>query len=142
MYFTYINLVMNDDKVFYKGNLLKDAEAEHEKHRGWVVGRFMSGARKTNHIEIKYWNLKKGGSFTHPRSKQKEAVHCVIVLKGRLRGEVDGEEVILDKYDYLVIPPKIYSNVILDIFEDVEGITIKAPSIEDDKIPPFNSILK
>lgn len=124
---------MNDS--FYQGNLQHDYDHYHEKkHQGWVVGKFMSGVRHTDQVEVKFWKYQKGAASGHPYKMQKVAVECTFILKGKVRGEITGQEITLREGDYVVIPPQTANNLVMEILEDVEGLTLKAPSDPSDKV--------
>ena len=120
---------------FYKGNLRYDYEHYHEKkHQGWVVGKFMTGVRQTDQVEVKFWKYKKGEHSGHPYKMQKTAVECTFILKGQVQAEIEGKKITLQTGDYVVIPPQTVNNLVLEIVEDVEGLTLKAPSDPTDKV--------
>ena len=118
------------NEKFYLGNYHKDAE----KRQGWFVGHFIEkGSRKTDKVEIKYWKFKQGKT-NHKKKIQSRSTEITIILRGKIDGEVAGKRIKLKTGEYIVIPPKIVNNFPINTYEDVEGITIKAPSIPGDKI--------
>lgn len=120
-------------KNYYKGDSHEDYENEYEKHQGWLVGEFMEGVRKTDKVEIKFWKFKKGEVVSgHPKI-QRVAIECILIIEGIIKGKLDGEEVVLKAGDYLVVLPGV-NNDISSVVEDVKGLTIKAPSIPNDKM--------
>jgi mannose-6-phosphate isomerase-like protein (cupin superfamily) len=122
--------------TYYHGNFYNDSE-EHPESRGWIVGQFLDvgkGARKTEKVEIKFWKFRKGEDTKHTSKHQKSALECTLILKGRVSGEIDGEAVVLEENDYVVIPPGIENNFPTQILEDVVGLTIKAPSVQGDDV--------
>lgn len=42
---------------YYSGNYYKISEKEFKKHKGWLVGEFMEGFRRTKAVEIKFWKI-------------------------------------------------------------------------------------
>lgn len=112
---------------FYIGKFKEDASQKE----GWIVGSFAEGARKTDKIEVKYWEFPKGPT-THKSKTQKQAIECTIILEGKMKGFIGEEKIELQAGDYVVIPPGIKSNFPEYVLEDVKGITIKSPSIKDD----------
>lgn len=126
-------------KNYYKGSFYKDHDREYALRRGWLVGEFMTGVRKTDKVEIKFWRFKTSDNPNHPRKYQKTAIECFFIIKGKLEAEVAGDKVILSAGDYMVIPPEVPSNAILKILEDVEAFTIKAPSVAEDKVEVYKT---
>lgn len=105
------------------------------------MGRFMAGkgvddARNTDKFEIKFWKFKKGEDAKHLPKCQKTATECTFILKGKIAGEIASQPVVLEAGEYVVIPPGIVSNFPKTVIEDVEGLTIKAPSAEGDTVRP------
>jgi mannose-6-phosphate isomerase-like protein (cupin superfamily) len=125
-----------DHLNYYQGNIDNDRERELQNRKQWLVGRFLDGHRSTEAFALKYWKFKKGEPINHPTKYEELATECDIILEGSVKGHIDGEEVILRKGDYVVIPPKVTSNLIEELLTDeVVGITIKAPSL-----PPEDSV--
>jgi mannose-6-phosphate isomerase-like protein (cupin superfamily) len=119
---------------YYKGNYYDDYRNEYVEHRGWLVGEFMECFRKTSAVEIKFWKFKKNEKVEHEKKLQSKAIECTFILKGRIKGEIDGKEIVLSGGDYVIIPSLVINNFPKKILEDVEGLTIKAPSNTTDKI--------
>ena len=109
--------------TYHKGNYKQDAPA----HRGWFVGTFMEeGATHTRDVEIKYWEFPVGP--TAHDTKVSAIFECTIILAGKTRANIDGEEVILSAGDYIAIEPGTPNNLVAEILEPATGFTIKAPS--------------
>lgn len=116
---------------YYKGNFRQDRE--NDGKNGWLVGRFMEHYRHTEKMGVKFWTFSKGEEKGHKLKYEKEAVECSIIIKGKVRGKIDDREIIFEAGDYVVIPAKIRSNMIMEVLEGpVEGFTIKAPSMPID----------
>jgi quercetin dioxygenase-like cupin family protein len=112
--------------TYYIGDFRKDAV--NGPNRGWIVGTFMPDVpRKNDELEIKYWEFKAGEDTKHPM-KISSTIECVLILKGKTKCLVDGEEKTLKAGDYIVIKPGTPSNAAIEILEDVVAVTIKAPS--------------
>lgn len=110
---------------FYIGNFKNDAETSG--HKNWFIGEFIKeGARKTKAVEIKYWEFESGQ--TSHKTKIQGTIECTIILKGEIEGEVDGQEIKLQKGDYVVIKPGTPNNLVKHVVSLVKGLTIKAPS--------------
>lgn len=123
---------------YYRGNLHEDREREPERN-GWLIGQFMNEKkldyRGTDKMAIKFWQFKKGQITNHKTKYQKFATECTVILKGKIKARIGSEEMILLAGEYIVLPPNTISNLALEILEDAEGMTIKAPScIPDDTI--------
>jgi len=114
---------------YYKGNFNNDYKKEFSKKRGWLVGRFQDGYRKTEKVAIKFWKFKKGEGEEHTCKYEERATECTFIFKGEVKGIIDGKNVLLKTGDYVVIPPKIKSNMIMEVIKPTEGLTIKAPSL-------------
>lgn len=113
---------------YYKGNTHKDYEREYSERWGWLIGRFMKGERKTTKVAVKFWKFEKGKNTNHEFKFQKIATECTFILKGKIRAQIGSKKMILKAGDYVVIPPRIKSNLAIRALENTEGITIKAPS--------------
>ncbi|PIR68626.1 hypothetical protein COU49_00160 [Candidatus Nomurabacteria bacterium CG10_big_fil_rev_8_21_14_0_10_35_16] len=125
--------VLKNNMNYYKGNFHEDRERELKERNGWIVGRFLDGYRHTEKIGIKFWKFNKGEEGEHTLKYEKEAIECTFVLKGKVRGIVDGTEIIFKAGDYIVIPAKIQSNMIVEVIDEpIEGFTIKGPSLPKD----------
>ena len=104
-----------------------DYKQDAPNHRGWFIGTFIeSGAAKTDDVEIKYWEFPIGAT-THD-TKTSAIFECTIILSGRCRGVVDGQDIELKAGDYIAIPPDTPNNLVVEIIEPTSGFTIKAPS--------------
>jgi len=108
---------------FTVGSYKNDAPA----HRGWFVGTFIEqGAARTGDVEIKYWEFPLGP--TSHETKVSAIFECTLLLTGRTRAVIDGQEVILSAGDYIAIEPGTPNNTVVEILESASGLTIKAPS--------------
>jgi len=124
---------------YYKGNFYQDRERECSIRKGWLLGQFMNekenDKRGTDKVAIKFWQFKKGKPTNHEPKYQRFAVECTFILKGKIKAQIDSNEIMLVAGDYVVIPANIISNLALEVLEDAEGLTIKAPScIPDDTV--------
>lgn len=116
---------MNAD--YYLGCYTEDATGS--PNRGWLVGTFMeAGPRKTEQVEVKYWEFKTGQDPKQGRLKTSSTIECTFVLKGETKCLINGDEVRLKAGDYIVIPPGLANNTVAEIIADAAGITVKAPS--------------
>ncbi len=112
-------------KSFYHGSYRDDGL--NDPNRGWIVGKFKDEPpRKNDALEIKYWEYKIGPT-DHP-TKVSSIIECTFLLKGKIRGIIDEQEVVLNAGDYIVIEPGIVNNVVVEVLEDAQALTIKAPS--------------
>ena len=115
---------MNDS--YYIGAYRDDAL--NGPNRGWIVGTFIENLpRKNNEVEIMYWEFKAGEDTNHPM-KVSSIIECTLILKGKTKCMIDGNETVLKAGDYIVIKPGVPNNTVSEVLEDVAGITIKAPS--------------
>jgi mannose-6-phosphate isomerase-like protein (cupin superfamily) len=120
-----------EPKRYYKGEYKEDSK----EHGGWIVGRFLDDVRKTETMEVKYWEFKKGEEGKHLMKFQLHATECNFIIEGKVRGVIDGNPITLEAGDYVLVKPGAVSNFIEEvIIEPVRGITIKAPSLEGDTI--------
>lgn len=115
---------------YYKGNFYQDRDNELTRNNGWLVGRFMDGYRHTKKVSIKFWKFNKREEAKHGLKYEREATECTFILKGSVRGIIDDQKIIFQAGDYVVIPAKIKSNMIIEVLDEpAEGLTIKAPSL-------------
>jgi|GEM_PF-852865 len=113
---------------YYLGKLNEDAAVRPESG-GWVVGHFMSRARRTPAVELKYWEIRELGRTRHGWKRESTAVECTVVLTGKVKAWLEGQTVELEGGDYVVIQPGVYNNTVVEALEvPATGITIKAPS--------------
>ena len=111
---------------YYVGNFKSDST--NDPNNGWLVGSFKEyGPRKTNDVEIKYWEYKKGENVKS-YLKVSSIIECTFILKGSTKCLIDDDEIILNQGDYIVINPGVKNNTVSEILDDVQGLTIKAPS--------------
>jgi len=94
---------------FYCGDFAKDARNAPRLvpavTKGWIVGHFMPpGIRRTNKMAVKYWEFA-SGQTPHGAKVETEAIECTLILKGRVKGWIDGESVELSEGQYFVVPP-------------------------------------
>jgi len=109
--------------TYYKGDYKTDAPT----HRGWVVGTFMEDfPRKTDKVEIKYWE-EKPGSNNHT-AKTSAIIECTFVLEGKCKGFAGNDTIEMKAGDYIVISPGTPNNLLEEVYEPTRGFTIKAPS--------------
>lgn len=112
-------------KPYYLGSYRDDGL--NDPHRGWIVGTFKDEApRKNEAVEIKYWEFPVGPT-DHP-FKTSSIIECTFILKGKAKGIVNGEEVVMQAGDYVVIEPGTPNNIPTEVLEDIVGLTVKAPS--------------
>lgn len=117
------------NQKFYIGNYKKDAK----RKGGWFIGYFMGNEpRRTENFEVKYWEFPPGKT-DHEKKIQFTATEFTVILRGRIDGVIDGERIKLEAGEYVVIPPQIENGFPDNVFEYVEGLTIKIPSKENDK---------
>lgn len=111
---------------YYIGDFRDDAL--NGPNRGWILGTFKQDEpRKNDAVEVKYWERKAGEAPNHP-TKVSATIECTLILKGKTRCMVDGQETTLKAGDYIVIQPGTPNNTVVEVLEDAAGITIKAPS--------------
>lgn len=121
-------------KKHYISSLEKDYSGENE----WLIGHFFKDSRRTDKIELKYWKFDVKTKKKHAPKLQKQSAEITILLKGKIRGYIENSKITLsatekDK-DYVFIPAGLVSNLVEEVLEDAEGITIKAPSTEYDTL--------
>ena len=115
--------------MFCKGNF----KIRSKEKGGWFVGWFMDCCERSEDIEIKYWEFEPGIP-KHDRKYQKQCTEITLILKGKIEGIVEGERIKLEAGDYVMIPPRVKNGFPDNVFEYAEGITIKFPSIFNDKV--------
>jgi quercetin dioxygenase-like cupin family protein len=109
---------------FYIGKYKEDGR----DNGGWFLGFYAKGHfRKTNKLEMKYWEMKKG---KNPENKalSHDLPEYTVILKGKLNGVIGGKNIELQAGDYIVVGANVPHRYPVDIFEDVEALTFKAPS--------------
>lgn len=117
-----------ENQKFHIGNYKEDAK----RKGGWFIGHFMDNSRRSEDIEIKYWEFA-SGKADHKKKRQKRSWEITLILKGKIDGIIKGERIKLEVGDYVIIPPGVESGFPENVLEYVEGLTIKFPSIKNDK---------
>jgi mannose-6-phosphate isomerase-like protein (cupin superfamily) len=119
--------------TFYTGSYRKDGL--EGPNRGWILGEFMADTpRKNSAVEIKYWEFTKDEAINHI-AKVSSIIECTLILKGSVKGLIDGKEVTLKEGDYFVVEPGVPNNVPTEVIENCAGLTVKAPSDPTAKKP-------
>jgi quercetin dioxygenase-like cupin family protein len=112
--------------AYYVGSYKNDAL--HGPNNGWIAGSFIAEPpRKNDAVEIKYWEFKAGSVTGHP-VKVSSIIEVTLVIKGKVRSMIDGQELILKAGDYVIIKPGVENNLQVEILDDTEALTVKAPS--------------
>lgn len=105
---------------------------EYPENRGWFVGTFMEKAPvKTDALEAKFWRFPEGRTDHAPKI-QRLATELTILLKGKIRGFVGEDPVELSAGQFIVMPPGLKNNIVEEVLEAAEGISIKSPSLPED----------
>lgn len=114
-----------DDHV--RGSLAGDAMAIGR--RGWVVGAFFESVdvRFSRDLEVKYGEFAQGADPGHP-AKVSSTTEFTFILSGAVRAVVGSDELILSQGDYVLIHPGTPNNTVLEVLEDAQILTVKAPS--------------
>ena len=114
--------------LFRTGDFRKDAKRFDKND--WFVGSFLNeGPGKTELLEIKYWEYQRKDK-PKPRMKTSCTLECTLILRGKVRGTINGENVTLCDGEYAVIQPGVPNAIPQKVLSEcVEGLTIKAPSI-------------
>lgn len=116
--------------MFYKGNY----KLESKEKGGWFVGWFMDNLRRSENLEIKYWDFKKGEEIEHPLKVQRNATEYTLIFKGRIKGRIRDQVMTLGEGEYIIINPGVVNNLVEKVLEDTKGLTIKVPSEENDTV--------
>ena len=119
-----------ESQKFYIGNYKK----ESERKKGWFAGWFMDGLRQSKDLEIKYWTFKETKNPSHELKVQRNSTEYTFIITGEIIGRVEGEKINLKTGDYIIIRPGTVNNLVEEVAEDVIGITIKAPSLQNDTV--------
>jgi len=110
---------------YYKGLYREDGLKG--PNSGWLVGRFKDEPPlKNDAVEIKYWEYQTGPA--EHDTKVSSIIECTFILKGVVEGMINGDTLTLREGDYIVIEPGTPNNLVINVLEDVTGLTVKAPS--------------
>lgn len=101
------------------------------KHKGWFIGSFLdkNNPCSTDKIEVLYREHKKGD--TDELHFHKLKIEVVIILKGKIRFNVNGKDIILRAGDFLFLD--INNIVSSEFLEPTKIFVIHSPSIPNDK---------
>ena len=123
--------------MFYKRYTIGSFLDNQETTGGWFIGRFIPKhcLEYDKNVEISVKILPKhwGKSNEHARHYHQKAKEIGIIIKGKVTVEFDGNRLSLRRGDYYVLSPGCVEKY-LDVKEPLELVTIKIPSIPDDKI--------
>jgi quercetin dioxygenase-like cupin family protein len=101
-------------------------------YRGWMMGAFVEeeSLRRFAHLEMKFVEVDAG--WSQPPHFSKTATTVVIVLEGTHHKRIGGEKVLMERWDYAIIPP---GTIIEDLPSDVPCtiLAIRTPSIPTDR---------
>lgn len=92
--------------------------------RGWFIGNFPEAVYKTDQFEVCYQYNQRGHTPTHYHKKLTE---ITLIISGKLI--LNGE--IFESGDIHILEPGDISQ--LEYLEDTQVVTIKTPSIPEDK---------
>lgn len=119
-------------KKFTVGNFL-----DSSLKGGWFIGRFIPTDRLEfdESLEVSVKILPKGWGLNneHELHFHRVAKEIGIIMNGRVRVLIDGKEVEFKKGDYYILSPSCQEKY-LEVLEELELVTIKVPSVENDKI--------
>lgn len=87
---------------------------------------------KDDRAEIKVAEL--DSSFTSKPHYNKTSTKIDLIWEGEAIWEVEGEEVKMEKGDYLIIPPKTTVCIKKVLSQKLVVQTIRVPSVSDDKV--------
>jgi len=120
-----------DTTKFKNGKYFLGDYKEPNDYKGWFVGAFIKDDDpcKTEKLEVVYREHDQGDK-TEPHYHKKK-IELLVMLEGKARYQVNGNEVILESGKYLFID---VNNVIESEFlEKSKVFAIHAPSIPTDK---------
>jgi len=107
----------------------------YKETRGWICGHFIpEGIQKNSELEIKYEVLKQGATSSphyHPQGTE-----VFIVVKGKLKFQLDGEEVTLNDGDFVFMQSNV-TEALLEVYEPTTLVSIRTPSIPNNKISKY-----
>ncbi|MGV9794952.1 cupin domain-containing protein [Gordonia sp. NPDC003422] len=83
--------------------------------------------RHTGQLEVKYWSYEKGSDTKHG-IKTSDTTEWSMILSGVVIAHVGDQELKLAGGDYILIHPGTPNDLVSQVVETVEAITVKAPS--------------
>ncbi len=106
---------------------------KYQKTRGWLCGHFMSEGSilKTNELEVKYGQLNPGD--VEPKHYHPKGEELFIIIEGKLKVVIDGEEYILEKGDFVFEKAGTHEEVV-EVIEPTIFIAVRTPSVPDNKL--------
>lgn len=101
--------------------------------RGWICGQFFpeNSLLKTNNFEVKYGQLYPGD--VEPEHYHPQGEELFIIIKGKVKIVIDGEEYIFKKGDFVFEKAKTHE-AIAEVLEPTIFIAVRTPSIPDNKV--------
>ncbi len=137
-----------EKEIYDWGELMKlnrrEGEIKNNKEEFYPFGNFsqLEGSlAHTEDFELKYWIFQKNKNACHDEKKQKKSTEYTFLIKGRVKGWIKNkvgkkEEINMNSGDCIIIKPGYCSNLVEEVIEDSEGVTIKVPSDPKDTKRP------
>jgi quercetin dioxygenase-like cupin family protein len=120
-----------DTSKLKNGKYYSGKFAEAGQYRGWFLGSFLDKEHhaKTDQLEAMYFEHMAGEIYAEHYHKQK--VELIIVIDGKAKYTVNGNEIMLNSGDFLFVD---VNNVIAaEFIEKTKLFAIHSPSIVTDK---------
>ena len=110
-----------------------DNVKNYSKTRGWLCGQFFpdESILKNSELEVKYEILNPGDTISPHYHPYGTAV-C-IVIKGKLKWQLDGKEFMLSEGDFVFSKNNV-SEAILEVCEPTTLVSVRTPSVQNNKI--------
>lgn len=100
---------------------------------GWLCGQFFSeeSGLKTGQLEVKYAKMMPGE--TEPKHYHPTGQEMLIIIEGKMRVVLDGDEHILQGGDF-VFQRSGTCETLAEVIEPTTYIAIRTPSVPDNKV--------
>jgi quercetin dioxygenase-like cupin family protein len=101
--------------------------------KGWLCGQFFpnDSILKNSELEVKYDKL--SPDDTYPLHFHPQGTEVCIVIKGKLKWQLDGKDFILEDGDFIFMKNNV-KEAILEVYEPTITISIRTPSVPNNKI--------
>jgi len=125
--------MLSEIKIYFSMRYKIDNVKNYTETRGWLCGQFFpdESILKNSELEVKYDTLNLGDTYPphyHPRGTE-----ICIVIKGKLKWQLDRKEFILSEGDFVFLKNNV-TEAILRVYEPTIIVSVRTPSVPNNKI--------
>jgi len=105
----------------------------YTKTKGWLCGQFFpsDSIQKNSELEVKYDKMNPGDVY--PPHYHPHGTEVCIVVKGKIRWQLDGKEFILSEGDFIFMKNNV-TEAVLEVYKPTITVSVRTPSVPNNKI--------